>query len=62
MNLFDRWRSLPHRKSKEELDAHYDRMGPLEKGDMFAMVMAAFAALWPLLLILGLFIVVAILL
>ena len=62
MSLFERWRALPHRKSKEELDAHYDKMEPLEKGDVIAMLAAAFLALWPVLLILGLLIVVAILL
>lgn len=54
MSLLHLWKNrLPKEKSEEELEAHYDRMDQmdLEKGDFFAMVLGAFMALWPVLLI-----------
>ncbi|MCL2812038.1 MAG: hypothetical protein FWD25_09155 [Clostridia bacterium] len=52
MSFFERLQSLPRHKPKKELDAHFEKM-QLEKGDMFAMILAGFMALWPILLILG---------
>lgn len=49
MNLFERWRTLPRNKTKEELDAHYQQMD-LEKGDLLAMIIAGFITFVPLLL------------
>jgi len=44
---------LGKKKTKEELDAHYDKMEEveLEKGDFLAMVIAAFITFLPVLLI-----------
>ena len=54
--ILERWKKrLPEEKTREELDAHYERMEKLEleKGDFLAMVLGAFMAFWPLLLILA---------
>ena len=53
-SLLNWWKKrLPKEKTEEELDEHYDRMEQmdLEKGDFFAMIVGAFMALWPVLLI-----------
>lgn len=49
MGFFERWRTLPRNKTKEELDAHYEQMD-LEKGDMLAMILAGFITFVPVLL------------
>ena len=41
---------LPKNKSKEELDEHYENV-ELEKGDLTAMIIAAFITFFPILLI-----------
>ena len=41
---------LPKRKSKEELDKHYESL-ELEKGDLLAMVIAGLITFVPILLI-----------
>jgi len=41
---------LPKKKTKEELDEHYQNV-ELEKGDFLAMVIAAFITFLPVLLI-----------
>ena len=54
MALLDYWRKrLPREKSEAELEEHYDKIDQmdLDKGDFFAMVVGAFMALWPVLLI-----------
>ena len=49
--LPERYKSLFNKKkTKEELDEHYDKM-ELEKGDFMAMVIAAFITFLPVLLI-----------
>lgn len=53
MGFFQRWRSLPRHKTKEELDAHYKKMN-LEKGDLLAMMIAAFITFVPVLLFIAL--------
>lgn len=56
--MFKRLRErLPKQKSKEELDAHYRKMEEieLEKGDLAAMLIAAFITIvLPLFALLGL--------
>ena len=61
MRFFERWRSLPRSKTKEELDAHYKDMD-LEKGDLLAMIAAGFIAFAPLLLVVALVALVMLLL
>ena len=54
MNLPERWRNrLPKEKSPQELEDHYTRMEhlELEKGDFPAMLLGAFLAFLPVLLI-----------
>ena len=52
MNMLERWKDrLPKEKTQEELDAHYDRMEQLEKGDRLAMFLGALLAFWPLIVI-----------
>ena len=41
---------LPKKKTKEELDEHYDKI-ELEKGDFLAMVIAAIITFLPVLII-----------
>jgi len=41
---------LPKKKTREELDEHYDSI-ELEKGDYLAMVIAAFITFFPILII-----------
>jgi len=49
--LLERLKSLlPKKKTKEELDAHYDSV-ELEKGDFLAMVIAALITFLPILII-----------
>ena len=61
MALLDFWRKrLPKEKSEAELEAHYDRIDQmdLDKGDFFAMVVGAFMALWPVLLIVAIIVLI----
>jgi flagellar biosynthesis/type III secretory pathway M-ring protein FliF/YscJ len=48
--LFDRFKASFVKKTKQELDEHYDKI-ELEKGDFLAMVIAAFITFLPVLLI-----------
>jgi hypothetical protein len=49
--FFDKFKSLLSKdKTPEQLDEHYDNI-ELEKGDFFAMVIAAFITFMPVLLI-----------
>jgi len=49
--LFDRFKQiLSKKKSKEELDKHYEEMD-LEKGDFSAMVIAALITFLPVLVV-----------
>ena len=41
---------FPKKKTKEELDAHYESL-ELEKGDFLAMVIAAFITFMPVLIV-----------
>jgi hypothetical protein len=41
---------LPKKKTKEELDEHYDKI-ELEKGDFIAMVIAAIITFFPVLIV-----------
>jgi len=51
MGIMDRYREhLPKRKTKEELDEHYKNV-KLEKGDLPAMIIAAFITFMPVLVI-----------
>ena len=51
MFIADRLRALaPKKKTKEELDAHYENI-ELEKGDFLAMVIAAFITFFPVLIV-----------
>jgi hypothetical protein len=51
MFLPERLRSLlPKKKTKEELDRHYDEV-ELEKGDFLAMVIAAVITFFPVLIV-----------
>ena len=60
MSFFKRWRELPKDKTKEELDAHFDRMEEMElgKGEYFAMIVGAWMALWPVLLIVAIIVLI----
>ena len=51
---------LPKEKSEAELEEHYDRIDQmdLDKGDFFAMVVGAFMALWPVLLIVAIIVLI----
>ena len=50
MRFFDRYKDyLPKKKTKEELDKHYENI-KLEKGDMLAMIIAAFITFFPVLI------------
>lgn len=64
MSFFNRSANLPRHKSKEELDAHYEKMeqAGFTKKDMFAMVIAGFIAFAPILLVLFLTVVIMMLL
>jgi len=49
--FFERFKdALPKKKTKEELDEHYDKI-ELEKGDFLAMVIAAMITFLPVLII-----------
>ncbi|MCL2628178.1 MAG: hypothetical protein FWD44_05745 [Oscillospiraceae bacterium] len=48
--LSERFKQAFKRKTKEELDEHYDKI-ELEKGDFLAMVIAALITFLPVLLI-----------
>jgi len=48
--LPERFKAAFVKKTKEELDEHYDKI-ELEKGDFLAMVIAAFITFLPVLLI-----------
>ena len=51
MGLIDRYIArLPKKKTKEELDEHYKKV-ELEKGDLPAMIIAAFITFFPVLII-----------
>jgi len=51
MGLIDRYIArLPKKKTKEELDEHYDKV-ELEKGDLPAMIIAAFITFLPVLIV-----------
>ena len=51
MGLIDRYIArLPKKKTKEELDEHYKKV-ELEKGDLPAMIIAAFITFFPVLVI-----------
>jgi len=51
MKLSERFREVfGKEKSKQELDEHFENI-ELEKGDFFAMLMAAFATFLPVLII-----------
>ena len=50
MNISKLRELLPKKKSKEELDRHYENI-ELEKGDFLAMVIAAFIVFLPILAI-----------
>ncbi len=65
MILLEKWKKrLPAEKTPQELDAHYSRMEKLEleKGDYLAMVLGAFLAFAPLLLVLAAIILIPMLL
>jgi len=50
MRLFEQFKLLKGKeKTKEELDEHYNSI-ELEKGDFFAMVIAAFITFFPVLI------------
>jgi len=54
MSLPDRFKSrLPRNKTREELDEHYKSIESvgLEKGDLLAMIIAAFITFMPILII-----------
>ncbi len=54
MSFFDKYKNImPKKKSKKELDEHYDNMD-LEKGDYFAMLVAALITFVPLVIIISL--------
>ena len=57
MSIFQRFRDrLPQDKTEEELEKHYEEMDNLEKGDLPAMMIAAFLTFGPVaLLIIGVF-------
>jgi len=48
--FFDRFKTAFKKKSKEELDAHYDGI-ELEKGDFLAMLIAAVITFVPIILV-----------
>ena len=51
MGLLDRFVArLPKKKTREELDEHYKKI-ELEKGDLPAMIIAAFITFFPVLII-----------
>ena len=51
MNLFSRFAEMvPKKKTKEELDEHYNSI-ELEKGDFLAMCIAAFITFLPVVII-----------
>lgn len=61
MAFLERWKSrLPKEKTEEELNEHYDRMEQMEldKGEYFAMLVGAWMALWPVLLIVAIIVLV----
>ena len=61
MAFLERWKSrLPTEKTEEELNEHYDRMEQMEldKGEYFAMLVGAWMALWPVLLIVAIIVLV----
>lgn len=61
MSFISRWKDrLPKEKTQEELDEFYDRMEEkeLEKGEMFAMILGAWMALWPVLLIVAVIVLI----
>ena len=49
-----------HPLTQEELDAHYDRMEEMElgKGEFFAMIVGAWMAFWPVLLIVAIIVLI----
>ena len=61
MSFIDRWKSrLPKEKTEKELNEHYDRMEEMElgKGEYFAMIIGAWMALWPVLLIVAIIVLI----
>jgi len=51
MSMFSRFSErMPKRKTKEELDEHYENV-KLEKGDFLAMVIAAFITFFPVVIV-----------
>ena len=48
--LSDRFKAVFRKRTKEELDEHYDKI-ELEKGDFLAMLIAAFITFVPVILI-----------
>lgn len=61
MSFIERWKSrLPKEKTEEELNEHYDRMEEmdLDKGEYFAMIIGAWMALWPVLLIVAIIVLI----
>jgi len=54
MSFIERWKSrIPKEKTEEELEEYYDWMEEKEseKGEFFAMLVGAWMALWPVLVI-----------
>ena len=61
MAFIDRWKSrLPKEKTEEELEEHYKKMDEmdLDKGDFAAMIIGAFMAFWPILVIVALIVLI----
>ena len=48
--LSERFKAVFRKKSKEELDEHYDKI-ELEKGDFFAMMIAALITFVPVIIV-----------
>jgi len=48
--LSERFKAVFRKRSKEELDEHYDKI-ELEKGDFLAMLIAAFITFIPVLIV-----------
>ena len=61
MSFISRWKErLPKEKTQEELDAHFDRMDEmeLEKVDFLAMILGAWMAFWPILVMVAVIILI----
>lgn len=61
MAFLSRWKDrLPKEKTEEELEAHYDRMDEMEfeKSDFVAMMLGAWMALWPILVMVAVIVLI----